>query len=194
LLGGSVVQKRLLQAYGLFRRPADVQRGLALLGGLRLRNLRALGTLGGLVCRKLTIDRYRDDSSIVLVDEGVLHAIWSVAVLASLRDPPGLERFIAQVAHVDGVISLRPARSTVRERLQQRTDHLLASAPAAEPDATLDRLEGVLDACEAFGGQRGLLIRADGGSPETVTSITADLVEAWREKPLTESSLRSLEG
>ena len=182
MMGSGLLRKRLFQAFGLVRRPAVALEGLAVLQGTGIRNLRSLGTLGGLICRKTYIERFLDDPRIVLVDEGVMHAIWSMAVHGRRPQRQRLERFIEEVTEVDWAVSLRPSRDTLTERLQQRSDHRLSSLSADELTRTLDGLEGVLDLCEAFVDQRGTLIRLDVLDPEGVESTAMRLMAAWKEQ------------
>ena len=182
MMGSGLLRKRLFQAFGLVRRPAVALEGLAVLQGTGIRNLRSLGTLGGLICRKTYIERFLDDPRIVLVDEGVMHAIWSMAVHGHRLQRRRLEQFIEEVTEVDWVVSLRPSRDTLSERLLQRSDHRLSSLSADELTRTLDGLEGVLDLCEAFVDQRGMLIRLDVLDPEVVESSAMRLMAAWKEQ------------
>ncbi len=182
IIGSSLFRKRLLQAYALMRRPSVASEGLAILRETGIRNARALGTLGGLIRRKTHIDKFLDDARIVLVDEGVLHAIWSMTAHGRRPTTQTLEQFIEGVTEVDWVVSLRPARDTLTQRLQQRTDHRLSSLSADELSKTLDGLEGILDTCENFVHRRGRLIRLDVLDPEVVESTATRLMSAWKEQ------------
>lgn len=174
------IRKRALQLYGLLRSPRVTLAGVRLLRSLRTQSWRRLGTLGTLAYRQIHVRKYQEDKRIVLVDEGVLHAIWSLTLHARQINGAELDKFIQRLMTPRHTISLRPDRESVMNNLREsKTHHRLSSRDTDALAVALDRQEEVLDLLESSTEPWGVVIRARRLTPESIEEVASQLMSLY---------------
>lgn len=166
--------RRGLQAIGLLAAPATALQGARLLqksGG----SWRAPGTLGGLMYRKRVIAKHHDPERMVVVDEGVLHGVWSTTLMGEMPSKEILDQLLGRLMGDHHALSYRPERSVVLERLRKGHKSRLRKMNARRAGALLDKQEAILDGIEDYMARQGRLLRVSDSHPEALEALTIRL-------------------
>lgn len=178
LRGRNSLETGYLQVYSLLRFPSITLLGLALLTRRGLRNWRIVGILAH---RYSVIRTATTDKRIVLLDDGVLHAIWSLTLMIKPIRCARLASLRSRVSLADAVISLRPNRTTVLSRLQCKQKHRLQSVTSREINDILNKQESVLDMLENAVREDRSVLRVMDNDPTTILEIGDRLSKIWFE-------------
>lgn len=145
-------------------------------------NLPQLGAIRQLLLREAAQRQPAELSACQVVDEGVLHAIWSCSLMSRSALQVQVSRLSSKVALSDIVVSVRVSPKVAMERLARRGSHRLLSVPREVALSYLQGQESTLDLLEARAIRDAHLVKltpaADEGPVSLAEAVCSSLLGA----------------